>query len=834
MESEMKAIRLRWMNRERAAFAAALLLCVGAALSLVREPPAAAAWRPEDLGLLRHERLDVPGGWLLEPTRLGAYYSGEGGDPFAAGSQEFRAAHIELPRPQIPMVLPRSLTLCPNPRWPLTPECFGLPGGTPYLAAALKLPKVAARKDDRVYLQGRPDKPLVGRILSETKTEIKIKIKTSGAGKDVVTTVPRAALAKVERAQSAATVYAQKAGQTPAKDAAAQLALGRWCCANELPSEARRHVAAAAVLGDDAAVLLLGDLARTAGDLEGELAAYTGALARETRSAEIHARMGHARLRLRFYPEAVEAYRRARTLASENAETRRMHAAALLLAGERERARGAFEEMRTGAQAPWAVNGLALLALREGKSSLALTLLRRASEGAAAPPEILNNYGAVLVLRGARFQGGRILTRAARKNFPLAKANLAVLNAGSRTYRVAAKADALSAARAAPFAPEVQAVCAMAFEGMGDYAEALKRYGRALSLAPGMSGALAGAARCRAEGGESEEAAKGYAAAMRAGLPMREGLHALGILAARRDDFNAARDYLARAGARGKPSVSLLFTQAGVALRSNAFEEAAGWIGKARKAGGSGRLCAEALAYLQDAVGNEARAAKAFQGLVADSRSRYARECLEVIANRKRAALLEDRFEREDGTSVLKGWREVETFGVEIALKKGRVVFSGTQKGPDWERTRMWRTVEKKTFSAVEAKFWGAEMDKGFCGLVIETLVEDEEGKPKPAAGLALLRSADGKVCYLQRPAGGSWGSPSFVRGKAGKGTRLAIRMRDPSRGRVEFRCGGDYAGRAYAKDLAGAKAFRVAIVGSSPNGVTWTFQADDFRLLTL
>jgi tetratricopeptide (TPR) repeat protein len=227
-------------------------------------------------------------------------------------------------------------------------------------------------------------------------------------------------------------------------------------------------------------------------------------------------------------------------------------------------------------------------------------------------------------------------------------------------------------------------------------------------------------------------------------------------------------------------------------------------------------------------VKDDRDAAKDFfeRALAIEKDSAYARRALKNLEDARTRRVWVDRFDRDAG-DVKNGWVADQGFGVEVAIKGGKLSFSGTQqRDTDGGKTRLARDILNQQAVKLEATLNLANAGDARCGIRFET----ERG------GAILFRDKDDILQAAVSASGNkNWADPKPLGAwpKDGRSHVIAIEVEDPAQGIVSFWLDGERKPEiAKIQGLAKSTGrVQVAVFGAAPIGSQYGFTVDEVRV---
>jgi len=229
----------------------------------------------------------------------------------------------------------------------------------------------------------------------------------------------------------------------------------------------------------------------------------------------------------------------------------------------------------------------------------------------------------------------------------------------------------------------------------------------------------------------------------------------------------------------------------------------------------------------------------------------YAERGLQLTGDAMNLEIWLDDFSRAASEDIARNWRESESYGISIAIKDDKLVFSGQQANEASGVTTLTRDEAAENVEHVSARLrFGPSSGAVRAGIRLE-VAEGRGGGP--SAGLVFFRDADGRLKFARKTTRTGWedGQPSpdtdVAKGKlVYKGdlpwpedgafhTMMIRRMATRSgtaASNFELLLDGRPIAQNVGVDGLRAKIYSVGVSGQTDTlGASYVFEADDFRI---
>jgi tetratricopeptide (TPR) repeat protein len=477
-----------------------------------------------------------------------------------------------------------------------------------------------------------------------------------------------------------------------------------------------------------------------------------------------------------------------------------------------------------------ALVGMALASFGAGRTDEARQAIDRALEASPGAAEALTVKLALAIHGGdlkAAEDAYATLTQSGRPTEEIAM--YGAFAAALQGKIVAAKERAALAGSG----PEAQLAIGFIAEVAGDPSTAISAYVSATektAALPG-AGALAGLgslARAHAflARGDADLAEEALRDAAKRGYDFGETARLIARARRLRSDFKTAVRFARYAADSATPTADLLYELGLSYLGAEATAEAEAQFDAAllEDAQHAPSLCGKAR--ILHSRGEYAQAEELLLRAVrADRSSSYAGRALERFDEARNRRLWRDDFERPDSRDVRNRWVEEERFGVDAAIRGGRLVLSGIQASEDYGRTQIVREVDRQQFAELRARFELAKAGRARVGMRLWTR----------EAEIVFFRDADEKLKYAIR-SGGKWADPKEVAPLPSPEAphELWMKIGGPARDQIIFGRDDIELGAAKIPAFGKTTSFSCAIGCQAPIGASVEAIVDEARLFVV
>jgi len=450
----------------------------------------------------------------------------------------------------------------------------------------------------------------------------------------------------------------------------------------------------------------------------------------------------------------------------------------LLIEGQTDDARAIYEEALKRNKAFSAAHlGMGYLAVREGNLAVAKDFFIQAKNADAKSANARNEMGVCYFLEGDYRKAKNEFLRVLRHDVthPRVYTNLALtfwkldnIDEGIEELKARVEVEIdnpdplLGLARLYLIQKEMDKALALLLE--------------AKELAPSQARIRLHLADAYLAAGNIEEAEFELQAAMGSDPRSWEGKARYAVLAGAQGRYADALGMIDEAAQAGGAGVELYYRKALYALRLGDLEKAASAFQTLQEMNSDdpiGEQGIASLALMKEAGFDFARLSEKLREFqpVED----WAAGALERITGSRGKRFWRDDFDRDDGTSLMRNWREFEGFGIEIALADGQVLMAGTQAREDWGETLFSRITTRKQL--VE---FSIEVDTTTTGQICTGIVLVGSKQ-----ALYFGRTPDGQLGYSTSGLHDDWTVVGEwpVSGKA----KLVFRLKDAQRGTYDL-----------------------------------------------
>ncbi|NUM36294.1 MAG: hypothetical protein HUU50_17275 [Candidatus Brocadiae bacterium] len=685
------------------------------------------------------------------PEGLFSYWSGNSRNLFSKVQEKKKLPPVALDLPVIS--LPSRIMLSPVPG---TASCFWQPFVSQNLtalaadqvtmsgenlerylvvkegkemSALAQKAKGMVRMQDTIFM--KDGKRFRGKIISENAQEILLSILENKATQNFV--IPAARILKVEKQIQLDEVYQQLWQELDAKDSRGFLELAQSCEENALYEVAQDYFQKIVKSFPTWAEGYLGFASFLRRRLDIDKALHIYALAKENGIHQESITIGMAEiafsiglkekackmlLPLREFPSIIKGIEYSfATKQYQTVETLIAKARTLGLDAEQKKTLLYWD---------------AMLSMCRGNIEKCLSLCEECAEPVSA--EMDNLKGAALYLQGKLGDSARSLTKAIEKRNVWALYNLSLVYfAGGASSQAA---GILKRILDTPEIIEDPSTVKATLAYVNFFSDPEKNYGLSSQMLkeaqihnpqnPLPYYLLGEIGKTQAD--QQEVAFQSYQRALSLDFQITPALISLGVLSVQSNNLSDSIRYFQEASFRNMPGPWKANVHSYIALvyaHSEEFVKAQEQISLAYKIEENHIFSLQISAWISNKKGAVSEAISTLEILLGKMpKNEYALRAKEAIEENQGLFLWSDQFQREDSEKIRRQWQEIEQDGIDIALREGKAVFSGSNiKGnvPAF----LLRSTESHSFISIKADISNSESNMAYTGILYGNIEGD-------------------------------------------------------------------------------------------------------------